>query len=153
MGIDSLGLKRTIVSGICPVKVKLNRACFCGDLLGVAEDNFDDLGPEDAAISGHDTNKTYLPRLVAGEAGEADKWIIAYPVAVVRGYSGATLGAPLYPADAATALGTVDETAAATAAATGTDAACFCVSIVGMVLSATDVLLFPGMYSHEDEVT
>ena len=152
MAIDSLGADRIIVQGICPCKVKLNRQCFCGDILGVAEDSFDDLGPEDCAISGHDTNVTYLPRFVAGEHGEADEWITAYPVAVVRGYTSATLGTRLFPADAATAIGTVATAAAATAAAAG-GAAGFCVNVIGMVLNSTDALLFPGVYSHEDEVT
>ena len=151
MAIDSLRAKRIIVSGVCPCKVKLNRACACGDLLGVAEDNFDDLGPQDAAVGAHaSTGITYLPRFVAGEDGEANEWITAYPIAVVRGYTTATLGTRLYAADAATALGTVATGAAATAAA-GTGG--FCVSIIGMVISGTDVLLFPGVYSHEDEVT
>jgi len=151
MAIDSLGNDRIIVQGICPCKVKLNRSCFCGDVLGVAEDNFDDLGPQDAAVAGHAaTGITYLPRFVAGEDGVADTWITAYPIAVVRGYTTATLGTRLYAADAATAMGSVATGAAATAAA-GTGG--FPISIIGMVISATDALLFPGICGSEDEVT
>ena len=81
MAIDSKGAERIIVSGICPCKIKLNRECRCGDILGVAEDNFDDLGPMDAAVDAHATGTTgitYVSRFVAGEDGEANEWITGY---------------------------------------------------------------------------
>jgi len=126
---------RVIKQGILPCRVTLARACKCGDILGVAEDNFDDLGPSDSHVNGHATGVTYVHRLVAGEDGEAAEVITAYPAAVVGGYTGGALGTKLYCAENGTD-GAISETVGGD---TGDNA-----TIIGLGLSANDALLYPG---------
>jgi len=159
MAFADTGLDKHIVQGWFACKVTLTRACKVGDVIGVAEDSFDDLGPVNANESGHATTVTYLPRFVAGETGEAAEIITAYPIAVVQG-TGITggfasnamkkvycLGAGLTSVtanQASTKAGRVSETEATHAGS--------CTSIVGIELDTDRVLLFPGFRSPADLV-
>lgn len=159
MAFADTGLGRVIVQGWFPCKVTLARACKVGDVIGVAEDSFDDLGPVNANESGHATTVTYLPRFVAGETGEAAEIITAYAIAVVQGtgYTGGFASeamAKLYCKGAG--LTSVAANAAATKAgqilgteATHTGA---CTSVVGLQLNTDRVLLFPGFRSPADTI-
>lgn len=142
MAITDPRSDKVIEQGFMPMKVTLNRACKCGDVLGVAEDNFDDFGPMNAGVDAHDTGITYVPRAVAGQDGEADDEITVYPMAVVSGFSGgAGLGTKVYPAESD---GKVHETAA--------DDAGDCESLIGFELDATTVFLHPGMTGPPDTI-
>lgn len=144
MAIADTGSGRIIEFGIGRCKVVLARACSRGDVLGVAEDNFDDIGPENAGVNAHATGVTYVPRLVAGEDGAANETITAYAIAVVSGYSGGTLGKKLYCGETTTNQGKISETAPST---TGD-----CASLVGMTLAADRVLLFPALTAAPDTI-
>ena len=86
MAFADSGLNKVIVQGWFPTKVTLARDCKVGDLLGVAEDSLDDLGPCNANDDGHATGGvTHLPRLVAGMQGKTGEIITAYGMAVVQG--------------------------------------------------------------------
>lgn len=142
MAITDPRSDKVVEQGFMPMKATLARACKCGDVLGVAEDNFDDFGPENAGVNGHDTGVTYVPRAVAGQDGEAGDEITVYPMAVVSGYTGgAGLGTKVYPDEAD---GKISESAAGD---TGD-----CGSLVGFELSATTVFLHPGMTGPPDTI-
>ena len=159
MAFADTGLNKVIVQGWFPCKVTLARACKVGDVIGVAEDSFDDLGPVNANESGHATTVTYLPRFVAGETGEAAEIITAYAIAVVQG-TGLTGGfdsecmAKLYCQGAG--LTSVAANAASTKAGRvlGTEAtmAGSCTSVVGIQLDTDRILLFPGFRAPTDLV-
>jgi len=155
MAFADTGLGKVIVQGWFPCKVTLARDCKCGDLIGLAEDSFDDLGPVNAYADGHATGGvTYLPRLVAGEAGVATEIITAYPIAVVQG-TGLTGGF------ASECMGKVYALSGSTGAGSSTKAGRLspteatgvgCSSVVGIQLDTDRVLLFPSFRAPADLV-
>ena len=159
MAFADTGLGKVIVQGWFPCKVTLARDCKVGDIIGVAEDSFDDLGPVNANESGHATTVCYVPRLVAGMQGKASEVITAFPMAVVQS-TGITGGfasecmAKLYCKGEG--LTSVAANAAATCAGRvhGTEATHTgsCVSVVGIQLDTDRVLLFPGFRAPSDAV-
>lgn len=84
----AVGAPLEIVQGILPVKVTLAAAVTAGHMLQY------DSGWKHAV--GNTANK---PGLVAGESGVTGDVITAYPMAVIRGFTGATPGATVCVAD------------------------------------------------------
>ena len=141
---------RRILWGGCPMKVTLARTCKVGDVLGLAEVTFDDLGPVNANDSGNATSETILPRFIAGQAGEDTETITAYAMAIVGGYSGGTLATAMKPAGTGSAISATDAGQISDTEATGSGS---CTSVIGFMLNATDALLFPCARKPHDEVT
>ncbi len=148
---DSNAGVRTILQGFCPMKVTLARTCKVGDILGLAEVTFDDLGPVNANDSGNATSETILPRFVAGEAGEDTDTITVYAMAIVGGYSGGTLGTQMYPAGYGSAVSATDAGQISDSEATGGTGAC--TSVIGFMIDADKALLFPMARKPHDLVT
>jgi len=117
---------RTIQQVSHPIKITLAEACKRGDLLGYST------GWKRALAT---TGTAIQAKLVAGEDGATDQVITAYLSAVVSGFTGTTPGAPIYAAEG-TSYGCYTESAPAT---TGD-----CNTIIGLAISATEVLAFPG---------
>lgn len=136
---------RIVLFGTLTRKVTLIRACKAGDVLGVAEDSFDDLGPAYSAADAHATGITYLPRLVAATAGIAGEVITAYGAAIISGYSSGATAAKVYMAQTSGTTGQISETLP-----TGTAS---CGSVIGKTISATQVSLFPAATTSPDTIT
>jgi len=149
MAFADTGLGRYIIAGYGACTVTLAASCRCGDIIGIAEDNFDALQPVNANDSGHATSVTCLPRLVAGQAGEDTEVITAYPIAIVGGYSGGTLGAKMYAAGTGSALTATDAGQISDSEATGGTGSC--TSVIGIMLDADKCLLFPCARKPHDE--
>lgn len=142
---DSGGVGRTVEFGVNKIQVVLSRACRAGDVLGVAADNFDDLGPAYSAAAAHSTAVTYVARLVAGEDGAAGDTIIAYTAATVSGYSSAAAFNKVYMAQTSGTAGQISETVP-----TGTGS---CGDIVGMSVATNRVVLSPFHRPPMDSTT
>lgn len=136
---------RVIEFGVATTKVTLSRACKVGDILGVASDNYDDLGPAYSAAAAHSTAATYFPRFVAGQAGAAGDVITAYGIATVTGYSSGAVQSLVYMAQTSGTAGQISETAP-----TGTGS---CASIIGTTVATNRVILFPMSGSPVDTKT
>ncbi len=156
MAFADTGLSKVIVQGWMPCRVTLSRDCKVGDLLGVAEDSFDDFGPVNANDDGHATGGvTYLPRLVAGTQGVTGEIITAYGMAVVQG-TGLTGGFASEKMSKVYSLGASTGAGASTKAgrvgptvATGSGA---CTTVIGIQLNTDRVLLFPAFRAPADIV-
>lgn len=112
---------RTIIQGLCPVQISLSEAVEVGDLIGVSANTW----------KRADANADIFAELVAGHAGASGDTITAYRLAVVGNVSGATKGNKIFLSNTA---GENSETAGAIA------------QVVGVALTATEILLFP-MYA------
>jgi len=148
---DSNAGTRYIIAGYGACTVTLARSCRVGDILGLAEVTFDDLGPVNANDSGNATSETILPRLIAGQAGEDTEVITAYPIAIVGGYTGGTLGAKMYAAGTGSAVTATDAGQISDSEATGGTGSC--TSVIGIMLDADKCLLFPCARKWHDEAT
>lgn len=109
---------RVVKEGICPVQVVLSGSVLPGDLIGLSGSTW---VPADA-------NASIYAELVAGMKGASGDTITAYRIARVGALSGAAIGDAVYLSDTA---GGVSDTAGTVG------------QIVGICISATDVLLFP----------
>lgn len=119
---------RTISEVAQPVRVTLADTCKRGDILGYSSGWKRALATVGTAIQG---------KLVAGEDGAVGDIITAYSSAFIIGFTGATPGGALYAAEGGAGnAGTYTESAPAT---TGD-----CNTIIGLIMSATEVLAFPG---------
>ena len=160
MAFADSGLNKVIVQGWFPCDVVLARDCKVGDLLAVAEDSLDDLGPCNANDSGHATGVTFLPRLVAGMQGKATEIIRAYGMAVVQGTwltGGFATEKMSKVYSLAAGLTSVGANRASTKAgrlspteATGGTGAC--TTVVGLQLDTDRVLLYPMFRMPADVV-
>ena len=117
---------RTIDEAEVSIKVTLAEACKRGDLLGYAT------GWKRALAT---TGTAIQAKLIAAEDGALGDIITAYAFAKLSGYSAGTPGAAVYAAEG-TSYGCVTETAPTT---TGD-----CNTIIGLILTATEILLFPN---------
>lgn len=147
MAFADNGLDRYIIAGYGACTVTLFASCRCGDILGLAEVTFDELQPVNANDSGSATGETMLPRLVAGQAGEDTETITAYPIAIVGGYTGGTIGTKMYPAGTASGLTATDAGQISDSEATNANS---CNSVIGMMIDADKCLLFPSVRKHRD---
>ncbi len=118
---------RTIIQGLAPVQIVVSEAAEVGDLLGVSANTW----------KRADANNSIFAELVAGQAGASGDTITAYRIAVVGNVSGATKGNPIYLSDTA---GENDESAGTVG------------QVVGVSLTATEILLFPA-YSLGGQLT
>lgn len=107
-----------------PCKVTLAAACKVGDLLAISSATW--------VLADGDSASPLYPKLVAGEAGAIGDVITAYETCVIGGLSGATVGAYVYTSATA---GGYTETVLTSASDINT--------IIGLILSATDILIFP----------
>lgn len=115
---------RVIAEGIGAVKVVLSEACKVGDLLGKSGSTW--------VLA--DGNNAVSASLIAGEAGASGATITAYRAARIGNLSGATIGRPVYLSD----------TAGGYSESTGTTK-----QVVGMALSATEILVSPAELNAE----
>jgi len=136
---------RTIEFGVNKIPVALIRACKAGDVLGVASDNFDYLGPAYSAANAHATGIAYVARLVAGEDGAAGDTIIAYTAATTSGYTSGAVGAKIYMAQTSGTAGQISETLP-----TGTLS---CADVIGMTVATNRVVLSPFHRPPMDSAT
>ena len=151
MAFADTGTGRYIIAGYGACTVTLAASCRCGDILGLAEATFDVLRPVNANDSGSATSETMLPRFVAGQDGEDTEIITAYPIAIVGGYTGGTLGTKMYPAGTGSGLTATDAGQISDAEATGGTGSC--TSVIGLMLDADKCLLFPCARKPHDEAT
>lgn len=135
MALTDPGVGRTVEFGLIKVEVTLARACRAGDILGIAADNWDDMGPIYGADDAHSTSVAYVARLVAGEDGAASDVICAYGFAVVSGYSSCAVFNKVYVAAASGDTGELTETIST---ASGDNA-----DVIGMSIATNRVVLFP----------
>ena len=117
---------RTIDEAAFAIKLTLAEACKRGDLLGYSSGWKRALATVGTAIQA---------RFVAAEDGVSGDVITAFGNVKMSGYSGGTPGAAVYAAEG-TSYGCVTETAPTT---TGD-----CNTIIGIILSATEIVLTPG---------
>jgi len=110
---------RVIAEGIAPCQVALSAAALPGDLLGKSGSTW--------VLA--DGNNSVYAELVAGQKGASGDTITAFRIARVSALSGAAIGDPVYLSD----------TAGGYSASAGTVG-----QIVGVAISATEVLLFPN---------
>ena len=111
------GSPRAVIWGSVPIEITLGEAVSEGDLLGCA-----------SGWKRADGNNAIPAELIAAEAGASGERISAYPMALIRGFSGGTAGNPVYLSD--TAGGYSDSV--------GSD-----VQMVGQMANATDALVRP----------
>lgn len=126
MSFADPGTGRQIIDsgvGPYPPAVTLAEACQCGDVLGYSSGWKRALATVGTAIQG---------RVIALADGKAGDVIPVSPRATVGGYSGATAGSPVYVAE--TDYGRVTETAPSTSGD--------CNTVIGIALSATQVMFF-----------
>jgi len=118
---------RIILQGIAPVRIALSDTVEVGDLLGISSSTW---------VRALATTPSQVhARLVAGQSGVSGDTIIAYPFAVVGGVTLGVIGAAVYSAEAA-----LKGEYTATAPSTTGD-----VNVpIGISLSATEILVFPG---------
>lgn len=136
MALTDPGTGKVVEFGVLQCKVTLARLCRAGDVLGVAADNFDDLGPAYSAAAAHSTAVTYLPRFVAGEDGAAGDVITAYGAAEIDGFTSCGVNqVKVYMAQTSALAGQVSATLP-----TGTAS---CGDVIGIVLGTTRVSLWP----------
>lgn len=126
MAFADPGISRQILWSLGPQapKVTLAEACKRGDILGYSSGWKKALATVGTAIQG---------RLVALADGAIGDVIPVSHIAVVGGYTGATAGSPVY-VDESTNSGKVTQTAPSTSGD--------CNTIIGIALSATEVLFF-----------
>ena len=127
MAFSDPGKDRQIIDsgvGSYPPTVTLAEACKCGDILGYSSGWKKALATVGTAIQG---------RLVALADGAIGDVIPVSPRAHVGGYAGATAGGYVY-VDESTNSGMVTQTAPSTSGD--------CNTIIGIALSATEVLFF-----------
>ncbi len=115
----------------CTITLKAAEVCRAGDLLGFSSGWMRALATVGTVIAGE---------LVALEDGIGGDVIEAAQLVVMGGFTGATPGAPVYSAEG-TAEGEYTETAPSTQFDIKT--------IIGRCLSATQILVMPGVRASE----
>lgn len=118
---------RIILQGIGKVRIALSDTVEVGDMLGVSSNTW-------VRALATTPNQVHA-RLVAGQAGISGEEIDAYPLAVIGGLTGMTIGALVYVAE-----GTLKGEVTATAPSTTGDVN----APVGISLTATDWFAHPG---------
>ena len=118
---------RTILEGICPVRIALSDTVEVGDLIGISSSTWV------RALA--TTGGVVHARMVAGQSGVSGDVIVAYPFAVVGGVSGATVGGSIYNAEAAP-KGEYTQTAPSTTGDVNVP--------IGIALTATEMFIHPG---------
>ncbi len=108
------------------ITLKASEPCVAGDLLGFSSGWMRALATTGTAIQGE---------LIALEAGAGGDEIEVCETAVLGGFTGGTAGASVYGAEGS-ASGEYTETAPSD---TGD-----CDTIIGIILSATEILVWPG---------
>ena len=127
MAFSDPGTGRVILDsgrGTEPGKVTLAEDCKCGDVLGYSSGWKKALATTGSVIQG---------RLVALADGKSGEEVPVSASPVIGGYSGATAGGYVYLAEG-TDNGEITQTAPSTSGDANT--------IIGMALSATDVMFF-----------
>ncbi len=119
---------RTVETGDFRCRIELNSPCKAGDALGYSGGWIRALATVGTVVHAE---------LVALESGEDGDVIEAAQLAVLGGFTGGTVGAPVYLAEGSGNDGEYTETAPSTQFDINT--------IIGRILSATQILVMPSV--------